>query len=79
MLWGLTDLFYRMLQLDYNDMMNTGNKYGEGRRRAWAAFYRESGYQYYSMSDAIKSRNEVIIDEERKVAPFIPSWYEDWE
>ena len=77
-LWGITDLFYRWMQLEYNDFNNIGGRFGRGsgRRRAIEAFYKESGYQYNSLSDAIRDRNEAIINKEKKV---VPKWYADWE
>ena len=41
-----------------------------------AAFYKESGYQYTTIGDAIRDRNELIIDKEKEV---VPKWYQDWE
>ena len=77
-LWGLTDLFYRFLQLEYSDFVNDGAKSGDkwGRKKAMAAFYKESGYQYTTIGDAIRDRNELIIDKEKEV---VPKWYQDWE
>ena len=73
-LWMVCDLFYRLVQLLVQDAWNTGSKWK--RRRAIEVFYEESGYQYYSLSDAIKDRNSLIIDQEKKI---LPDWYADWQ